>query len=457
MTQEELAECAGLSGRAIGDLERGVRLPRRDTVRLLLEALQLGPEEESRLEAAARTRSALAPNASLLLDTGSFLGARPAERLVGRKHVIGRVLTAIDAVVGGNGRLVLLAGEPGIGKTRLAQELAMEAGKRGFLVATGRCYEPEQVVPFYPFLEALAVAHAAAPRGIREEIPRRWPYLGGLLPEDAVERLTHTRSPWTSSFEGQQRLFRAVSGFLCAAAAEMPVAILLDDLHWADDDSLKLLLHLARHTRAGRILLLGTYRDVEIGARHPLERALVDLNRDRLVERVVVHRLDLKGTTELIGEASGGDAAVWPEFAAAVRDATNGNPFFIREIVRMLVGHGDLYQLDGRWHRRDFEEIHPPQTVRAAILQRLARLPPPTEAVLHEASVLGETFNFDDLRALGSYSEEELDEALEAAVSAGLIRETGPGPYTFNHILTQQALYSNLSARRRRANASKHR
>ncbi|MDQ2745568.1 MAG: AAA family ATPase [Chloroflexota bacterium] len=449
MTQEDLAERAGMSGRAIGDLERGVRLPRRDTVRLLLEALALGPDEESRLEAAARSRISFASTSGSPLHTGSFLGALPPGRLVRRQRVVRRLLATIDATIGESGHLVLLTGEPGIGKTRLAQESALEAGRRGFLVATGRCYEPEQDVPFHPFLEALAAVYAAVPRSIREDIPRRWPYLVGLLPEDVVELPARAPSPWTGGLEGQQRLFRAVSSFLCAVAEETPVAVLLDDLHWADDASLKLLLHLARRTRSSRILLLGTYRDVEVDARHPLERALVDLNRERLVERVVVHRLDLNGTTELIDEALGGEVAVWPELAAMVHDATNGNPFFIQEILHTLVERGDLYQLDGSWHRRDIQKIRPPETVRAAIQQRISRLPAVVDSALHEASILGQAFAFDDLLALGNHAEEELDEALEAAVGAGLLREAGPGHHAFNHALTQQVLYADLPSRRR--------
>ena len=246
-------------------------------------------------------------------------------------------------------------------------------------------------------------------------------------------------------------MFWAVSGFLGAVAEETPVAVLLDDLHWADGASLKLLLHLARHTRRNPILLLGTYRDVELGPPVvPLARALVDLNRERLVERVTLHRLDQEDTAELI-VATMGEIDVPSELTALVHRRTDGNPFFIQEVLRALVDRGDIYLEDGHWTCRDVREFQTPETVRAAIGERLSRLPSEAQAALYRASILGQTFAFEDLQALGQSFEEELDEALEAAVSAGLIRDEGMSGYAFTHALTQQALYENLSTRRKRA------
>jgi tetratricopeptide (TPR) repeat protein/transcriptional regulator with XRE-family HTH domain len=448
MTQEELAERAGMSARGISDLERGLRLPRRDTLQLLLDALQVSPEERSRLQTAARTRTSAGAVSEPPLEQGRFLGSLPPGRLVGRQREVARLLAALEVVAHGGGRLVMLTGEPGIGKTRVAQESAMEAVKRGFLVATGRCYETEQDVPFHPFVEALAGLYPALPPDARAAIPDRWPYLAALLP-DELDQSAAASAARVAGLEGQQRLFRAVSGLLGAIAEETPVALLLDDLHWADDASLKLLLHLVRQTRRSRVLLLGTYRDVEVDARHPLDRALVDLNRERLVERVVLHHLDLDGTSALIAETLDGEIADLPELAAMVQEVTSGNPFFAQEVLHMLIGHGDLYAADGRWYRRDIQEIPPPETVRSAIQQRLSRLPPPAESVLREASVLGQVFSFDELQGLAGRAEEEIDVALEAAVAMGLVREAGQSLYAFNHVLTHQTLYADLSQRRR--------
>jgi tetratricopeptide (TPR) repeat protein/transcriptional regulator with XRE-family HTH domain len=449
-TQEELAERAGLSPRAVGDLERDLRQPRRDTVQLLLGALALSPDESARFEAAARSFPD-APSAATAspLQTGSFLGAAPSGPLVGREHEVQRLLASVDSVVGGSGRMVLLTGEPGIGKTRLAQEVSLELFRRGFLVASGRCYEPERDVPFYPFLEVMTAAYARAPRTIQEAIPSRWPHLGWLLPADMLSGAPPARSGWTGA-AAEQRLFWEVSGFLSAVAEQMPAAVLIDDLHWADDASLKLLLHLARHTRSHRLLSLGTYRDIELGPQHPLARALVDLNRERLIERVTIRRLDQEHTAQFILSTIG-EMELSPELTALIHRATDGNPFFIQEILLALVERGEIYQVDGCWRSRDIREFRTPETVRAAIGERLTRLPSEAQAVLYRASVLGQTFAFDDVRELGSSSEEEVDEALEDAIAAGLVREAGTGEYAFTHALTQQALYEELSLRRRRS------
>jgi tetratricopeptide (TPR) repeat protein len=450
LTQEELAEKAGVSPRAIGDLERDLRQPRRDTLQLLLAALELSPNEASRLSGAARVDSSRLPGQGTQapLLTGSFLGAAPTAPMVGRQHEIYRLLATVDTVVGGSGRLVLLTGEPGVGKTRLAQEVSLEVARRDFLVASGRCYEPERDVPFYPFLEALAAAYARAPESVREAVPSRWPQLALLLPPGTIANPDVPRGTFPGGAGEEQQLLWAVSGFLSAISADRPVAVLVDDLHWADDASLKLLLHLARRMRGQSLLLLGTYRDVELEPQQALARALVDLNRERLVERVTVGHLDVPGTAEFI-LSSVGKVELPPDFVSLIHRATSGNPFFIQEVVLALIERGDIFPEAGRWKCRHIEGFQTPETVRAAIGERLGRLHTEAQATLYRACVLGQSFRFDDLRALGNSAEEELDRTLEAAISAGLIREDGTTAYAFTHALTQQALYDGLSARRR--------
>jgi predicted ATPase len=365
--------------------------------------------------------------------------------LVGRQEELGRILIAVDAVAEGSGQLVLLAGEPGVGKTRLAQEVMLALRDRGFLVASGRCYEPQQTVPYYPFLEALTVAYELSPAAVRGQVSHRWPYLAYLLPD----QLGQPPASSTGARDEQQRLFRAVTAFLVAVAESMPVALLVDDLHWVDSASLDLLQHLARHTRASPILLLGTHRHGEVGRQHPLERALGDMNREGLLERLSIRRLDQEGTAALIA-ATFGEHTVSSEFSALVHRYTEGNPFFTREVLRALVERGDIYQENGRWERRDVEEIEVPESVRSAVAERASRLSERAQEVVHEASVLGQIFRFDDLQAMSDRAEEEIEEALDEATAAGLVRETGRDEYSFNHVLTQQTLYVELSGRRKR-------
>jgi predicted ATPase len=200
---------------------------------------------------------------------------------------------ALEAVASGQGQLLMLVGEPGVGKTRLAQEIALLARAAGCRVLSGRCYEPQQTVAYYPFLEALAMAAAGAAPLLQGRLAERWPEVARLLPERVGEGAPDR--------DAQQRLVWQVSGFLGTLAEHQPLALLLDDLHWADRASLDLLQHLARHTRERAILLVGTARAVEARRQYPLADALSDLRRDELVQRLAVRPLGAEDTAELVG------------------------------------------------------------------------------------------------------------------------------------------------------------
>lgn len=384
------------------------------------------------------------PRTEVGLPIGAFLGALPSTELVARDQEVHRALVATDAVAAGKGQLVLLAGEPGVGKTRLAQEIMLNARNRQFLVATGRCYEVHQSVPFYPFTDALTEAYATSPLELRQAVPVRWPYLCRLLPELKTEALP----PAASAAEEQQRLFRAVTGFLQAVAAELPVAILLDDLHCADEASLELLQHLARHTRADRVLLVGTYREAEVSRRHPLEAALRDLMREDLVDRIPIRRLASEGTARLIA-ATLGEGTVSRELVEMIHQEAEGNPFFTQQLVRFLAERGDVRKEAGSWIQRPLHKIEVPESVRSVIGGRMERLRDGTQEVLREASVLGQRFMFEALVRVAGRTEGEVEEALEEARVAGLVEERQRDEYAFDHVLTQQALYAGLPARKR--------
>jgi tetratricopeptide (TPR) repeat protein len=351
----------------------------------------------------------------------------------------------VDAVVSGEGRLVLLAGEPGVGKTRLVQEITVAVRERGFLVAAGRCYEPEQTVPYYPFLDIVAALWDLAPEAVRADAATRWPYLGVLLPEE----LPVPPASASPGQDEQQRVFRAVTGFLVAMTEIAPIALVVDDLHWADGSSLTLLRHLATHTRSARILLLGSYRDVEVGRQHPLEGTLGDLHRDGLVERVDVRRLDLTGTSALVA-ATMEEETISREFAALVHGRTEGNPYFVQQVLRHLVERGDVFRQDGHWDRKAIEELSVPESIRSAVGQRLARLGGEAQELLGEASVLGQIFRFEDLAQMGEHAESLVEEALEEILGVGLVREAAGDAYAFDHALSQQVCYGELTARKRR-------
>lgn len=415
-------------------------------------------------EPSAGTRAAAqeppAEHGEPAMPIGGFLGALPSGVLVGRQEEWDRIAGLMESILAGTGRLVLLSGEPGIGKTRLAQEVTLKARHWGFLAATGRSYESEQNVPYFPFLEVLTTLYECAHPSIRADVPRRWPYLGRLLPD----QVGFIPAP-VEGQEDQFLLFRAITGFVEAVAEMQPVALLLDDLHWADEASLRLLQHLARSTRGHRVLLFGAYRDVDVHRRHPLERVLFDLSRELLLDEVEVRSLDLAGTRALMAEIMG-DEQDLDELADLVYRRSDGNAFFIQEMLHALIEQGDIYREDGRWVRRAVAHMEVPKSIRSIIGQRLSRLEESAQEVLRQASVLGQEFSIDDLVALNSLvpaqsgardtpgrvasPEDEVEGALEGALAIGLVREGAAGTYAFNHALTQQALFGELSPLRRR-------
>jgi class 3 adenylate cyclase/tetratricopeptide (TPR) repeat protein len=372
------------------------------------------------------------------LTIGSFLGALPATAIVGRDDEMQRAAGAVEAVAAGSGRLLLLSGEPGVGKTRLAQEVTRLVYDRSFIIAVGRCYEPYRAVPFYPFLDAIRTVYGAVPPTLRQAVAARWPQLGRLMPDQALP----APPPTSSAHEEQQRTYWAVTSFLQAAAEWRPLSILLDDLHWADSPSLELLQHLTEHTRESRILLLGTYRDTDIDRSHPLARVMLDLTRERLADRLHIARLDAAETASLVADALGG-APVSEELASLVFRHTGGNAFFAEELARSLAERGDL-------SATQVDDLQIPETVRSVIAERVSRLSEDDQEMVIATSVLGQTFSFDDALAVTGKVEDVLDTALTAAVALGMVREMGDDRYMFNHTLTQASLYTQLSPRRRR-------
>jgi tetratricopeptide (TPR) repeat protein len=247
--------------------------------------------------------------------------------------------------------------------------------------------------------------------------------------------------------EEAQRLLRAVTGFVREVCAGRSVALLLDDLHHADSASVDLLAHLCRHTRGDRVLLLGTYRDVDAGPEHPLRKAVRELDREQLVEKVEVRRLGREETAALMSDRLNG-AEVSDEFSGLVFDRTWGNPFFTVEVLKALIQRGDPCLREGRWFRKDMQDLAVPESVSEAILERVSRLQPETRQALEEASVLGQVFGFDDLMAVVGLGEYDAEEAMEEAAASGLLW-AAKVRYAFDHALTQQTLYAGLSPARR--------
>jgi len=348
-------------------------------------------------------------------------------------------------------RLVLVSGEPGAGKTRLAAEFARAVHAGGVAVLFGRCDE-DLGVPFQPFVEALQGFVAALPddrvAGALGPHPEE---LARVVPEIA-QRAGPLATAVSSSPEFERYwLFEAFARWLGALSAGSGLVVVLDDLHWATKPTLLLLEHVLRAEGPARLLVVATYRDTDLDRMHPLASLLGELRRLPAVSRVSLRGLAAGEVEEMIASAAGYTlGADEQQLAAAVHAETAGNPFFVSEVLRALAEGDDLVFADGRWRLgRPVEEIGIPQGVREAIGRRLSRLPEVANDVLGRAAVIGAEIDMRLLLAVCDQSEDDVLGAVEAAMGAGLIGDAGTDRFRFAHALVRSTLYGELPTSRR--------
>ena len=367
-----------------------------------------------------------------IAGTASFLTP-----FVGHREPMSRLRQALESAVVGRGRMVLLVGEPGIGKTRTAEELAAEARRRAALVLVGRAYEGDGAPAFWPWIQMLRTCGEAPPgRGGRAGAEGKMAAeliaaLDGRVVTPGGNTVAEAEHARFRLFDGMAALFRRLS-------QGRPLVLVLDDAHWADEASLRLLGFLARGVTDMRTLVVATYRDVELRRGHPLGELLGALAREPACERLALRGFDAADTERLIAGVAG--APLPGAVSAAVHEMTEGNPFFIQEVVRLLTSAGAV----------DAAAALPlalPQSVRDAVGRRLDALSDPCNAVLRVAAVLGRDF---DVRLLGRVVEiaaAALLEHLGEAVRAHVLDEVDavPGRYRFHHSLIRQTLYDELN------------
>ncbi len=312
---------------------------------------------------------------------------------VGRQHEMGELVFALDRAIAGRGRLVMLAGEPGIGKTRTAQELAAIAEQRGAQVWWGHCYEGEGAPPYWPWVQPIRsyVLQKDADQ-LRSEMGGGAADIAEILPE-IRQKLPDLARPSTLEPESARfRLFDSIATFFKNASRSQPIVLVLDDLHWSDTSSLLLLEFVAHQMADSSLLLIGTYRDVEVSRRHPLSRSLGTLIREQLFQSVELKGLNQHEVGQL-AEATRGES-LERSLLEAVHGRTEGNPLFVAEVVRLLEREGDG---DGSgW------DVRIPLGIRDVIGRRLDRLSQDCNLLLTTASVVGREFDFELLRALRS-------------------------------------------------------
>lgn len=364
--------------------------------------------------------------------------------LVGRDEELELVEEVLDALFAGQGGLVLLGGEAGVGKSRLAMEVAERAARRGATTLRGAAYEQEKQLPYGPFVEALeGFADPIRPDDLRALVGDAVPELARLVPSLAA-KLGSDRL--AASLPDRFRLFTAVAGFLRRLAARAPVVLVIDDLHAADEASLQLLHYLARTGRDSPLLLLGTLRTEEVGSTDSLGMLLAELHRERLSVRLDLSRIDPGESELLVAALLGGEPCEETVFEA-VYQLAEGNPFYTEEVVQALREGDQLQHTDGRWRLRG-EVATLPGPLADPIVVRLKRLAHSTRAVLVLAAVIGRDSPYRLLRTASDLPETELLDALDECLDRQIFEETSEG-YRFGHPLQRAALYERLSRARR--------
>jgi DNA-binding SARP family transcriptional activator len=383
---------------------------------------------ELRLETADEHRQAVPPDEPIARPSlpAVLAGAGP---FVGRERELGQLFSAWQTMLAGGTNAALIAGEPGVGKTRLAGEWSRQAYDQGALVIYGRCDE-DLGAAYQPFAEALRslvpCLGSSSLRGLRgvEALLALVPGLTDVLPDLAAP----TRAdPDTERYA----LFDAVVALLGVASASAPVVLILDDLHWAAKPTLLLLRHLLRFGDQARVQIIGTYRSTDLDRSHPLAAMLADLHRDGTANRIQLSGLDEKDVTAYVAEAGYDDE----ELARALASVTGGNPFFLIEALRHVDESG------GHWDPSTL-----PQGVREAVSRRLSRLPAETNKALAAAAVVGSRFA---LELVERVVDQDLVDAFDEASKAGIIIEEHGGHYRFNHALVRQSLLAELASVRR--------
>jgi hypothetical protein len=383
------------------------------------------------------------------------LALRPAAGVVGREAETQAIADATKRVAAGEGREVLLiSGEAGLGKTTLVAEAARTAYGNGACVLLGHC-EEDLATPYQLFSEALGHFVTYAPEDqLLAHVDAQGSELAGLVPALASRIPDLPPSKATDPDTERFLLFASVVGLLGMVSAHQPVVLFLDDLQWADKGSLVLLRHLAAAEQSMRVLVLGTYRDSELSRSHPLLDTLAALRRQTGVSRIELAGLDDDGVVAFLEAAAGqtlDDAGVG--LAHAVYRETDGNPFFVSEVLRHLAETGAIYQdAAGRWVAGEsLEQTDLPDSVREVIGARVGRLGEAAERVLSLASVIGRDFDLDLLAQSTKTTENQLLDILDAATAASLVRELpdSPGRYNFAHALIQHTLYEDLGPTRR--------
>jgi len=368
--------------------------------------------------------------------------------LIGREPELNTLEDALLSANRGDGQIVLLAGEAGLGKTRLATEVQRRALKIGMTVLWGGCSEADLSLPYLPFLEAignyLATSDLAA---VREQLGPVRRELAPLFPQLEPESAVREQGDPT---QAKLRLFEAILAMLRVPADRNGVLIVLEDVHWSDASTRELLDYMARRLAGMRLMILGTYRSDELHRKHPLAPVIQGWRRTRAAQVVELEPLPPDGVAGMV-RAIFDYNEVTPEFRDFLHSRSEGNPFVLEELLKAALDRGDIYRGVTQWERKALGELRLPQTVKDTILLRVERLSPEQAEILQTAAILGPSCSYQSLVALSGKDEQTVQAALHASIQQQLMEEEPQvhGRYRFRHALTREAIYDDMIAPRR--------
>jgi DNA-binding winged helix-turn-helix (wHTH) protein len=373
--------------------------------------------------------------------------------MVGRERELALLRSGLDDAGASRGRVFLISGEPGVGKTRLADEVASAAQAKRMALMIGHCSEYDEAVAYLPFVEILEnfVDRAPSLESLRTALGAQGSELARLLPK--LRSILPQLPPALDLPPAQARrhLFNSFFEFAGRIASEQPTLIILEDLHWADDSTLSLLDHLTQRLADLALMVIGTHRDAELNVTRGLARTLEMLLRGRLATRVKLNRLPHNEVAAMLKSLTGKSPPA--SMVNEIHAETEGNPFFVEELFHHLEEENRLYDSAGQFRSElKIGELEAPPTVRLVVARRLTRLGGLTQKALATAAVIGRFFNFELLQASRTADTNSLLECIEEAEKAGLIfavAESRRVRFGFSHELIRQGVIGALSAARR--------
>jgi DNA-binding CsgD family transcriptional regulator len=381
---------------------------------------------------------------------GTFSAPVVCPVTIGRVHERDALYQLIDRTRSGQGQVALVSGEAGIGKSRLVAETKAKAASEDFLLLQGTCFQMDSSYPYAPLLDLLRTSVATIPLAENQD-PVVLEF-ARLLPELPLSSTAMLPVPLQDPEQEKRRLFAALTRFFKERTGQQPVLLVIEDLHWCDDISLEFLLSLARSCVAQPLLLLLTYRNDEI--QPALQRLLAQLDRARLSQELQLAALTRSDIDAMLGTMFDLPESEQARLLDLIYPLTEGNPFFVEEVLTTLVSRGELVSGDSGWQfkphlDRRSESLPVPRSVQEAVQQRTAYLSADSKRLLSLAAVAGRRFNITLLQEVMRCDESHLLALLKEVMAAQLVTEEAADQFAFRHALTQQAIAAALLARER--------